>query len=240
MKRISIVLFIILLMFISGCTKTKKAEETQKKLTFETERQKESYAVGFRNGIQLYGMVKNDDIDFDVALQGIKDAVNEQPQLPKREMTKIYARFKDRLQKNQEERRKAEAQKNKVDGEKFLEENVGKEGVIVTNSGLQYQVLKEGTGPAPKETDLVSVHYRGFLIDGREFVDTRKREGAQPVKLPVGRSLPFWKEGLPLMKVGASYRFFIPPTLAYQEYGNPPLIGANAVLVYEVELLGIE
>lgn len=240
MKRTFIVVFTLLLIFVSGCSKPEQAEETQKKLTFETERQKESYAAGFRNGIQLYGMVKNNDIDFEIALQAIKDAVNDQPQLPKGEMTEIYSRFKDKLMKRQEERQKAEAQKNKEEGEKFLKANAEREGIIVTDSGLQYKVLKEGSGPVPRETDIVTLHYRGFLINGMEFVDTRKREGRQPVQMPVGRSLPFWKEGLQLMKAGDRFRFFVPPDLAYQEYGKPPLIGPNFVLIYEAQLESIE
>ncbi len=240
MRRIAIVIFAVLLILVSGCSKPEKMADTQKKFTFETEKEKESYSVGFRAGIQLYGMVKNNDIDFDAALQGIKDAVNEQPQLPKGEMTTLYSRFKDKLMKRQEGRHKAEAKKNKVEGEKFLKENALSEGVIVTGSGLQYKIIKEGTGPVPEETDIVILHYRGFLIDGREFVDTRKQEGAQPVQLPVARSLPFWKEGLQLMKVGARHRFFVPPALAYQEYGNPPLVGPNCVLVYDAVLEGIE
>ena len=240
MRRISVILFAVLLILVSGCSKPEKTANTQKKFTFETGKEKESYSVGFRAGIQLYGMVKNNDVDFEVALQGIKDAVNEQPQLPKREMTKIYSEFKNKLMKRQQERHKADAEKNKVEGEKFLKANAGREGIVVLPGGLQYKVLKEGTGPAPKETDIVVLHYRGFLIDGREFADTRKQKDGQPVRLPVARSLPFWKEGLPLMKTGDRFRFFVPPALAYQEYGNPPLIGANSVLIYEAELVAVE
>lgn len=239
MKRITILLFAVLLILISGCSKPEKTADTQKKCSFETDREKESYAVGFRAGIQLYGMVKNNDIDFDVALRGIKDAVNEQAQLPKKDMTKIYSDFKNKLTKRQEERKKADAEKNKAAGEQYLKENAGREGIVSLPSGLQYKVLKEGTGPSPKETDIVILHYRGFLIDGKEFIDTRK-SNEEPVKLPVARSLPFWKEALPLMKVGAMFRFFVPPALAYREYGYPPLVGPNAVLVYETKLEGIE
>jgi FKBP-type peptidyl-prolyl cis-trans isomerase len=228
----------MLVIFVLGCSKSKEAEETRKKLTFETERKKESYSVGFRAGIRLYGMVKNNDIDLDVALQGIKDAVSEQPQLPKQEMQKIYSQFKDKLIKRQAEREKARALQNKMEGEKFLKENTAGEGVIVTESGLQYKILKVGTGPIPKETDITIVHYRGILLNGTEVFNTHKRGG--PIKLPVERSLPAWKEALQLMKVGTKFVLFIPPELAYKDHGKPPLIGANVVLIYEAELLGIE
>jgi FKBP-type peptidyl-prolyl cis-trans isomerase len=241
MKRIFIiVLSIVLSGLVLGSQDTAQTTETQQKESLKTEREKESYAVGFRSGLQLYGMVKNNDIDFEVALQGIRDAVNEQPALPKEELTKIYAQFREKLEKRMEERRKAEAEINKTNGENFLKANAARPGIVVTASGLQYQVIKEGDGPLPKETDIVTVHYRNFLADGRKIADTRSGEAAKPVKMPVGRSLPFWKESLQLMKVGAIYRFYVPPALAYQEYGNPPLIAPNVVLVFDVELLGIE
>ncbi|MGD2087651.1 MAG: FKBP-type peptidyl-prolyl cis-trans isomerase [Candidatus Aminicenantes bacterium] len=237
MKSILSVLLIMFVLFVSGCSKSNETEE-QKKLTFKTERQKESYSVGFRAGIRLYGMVKNNDIDLDVALQGVKDAVNERPQLPKKELQEIYSRFTDKLMKRQTEREQARALQNKIQGETFLKENAAREGVIVTGSGLQYKVLKEGTGPIPKETDIAVVHYRGTLLNGTEVFNTYKR--GEPIKLPVQRSLPAWKEALQLMKVGTRFVLFIPPNLAYKNHGKPPLIGANMVLIYEVELLGIE
>jgi FKBP-type peptidyl-prolyl cis-trans isomerase len=237
-KQMLGVLLIILMISGLACSKPGETTETQKKLVPETERQKESYSVGFRAGIQLYGMVKNNDIDLDVALQGIRDAVNEQPQLSKQDMQKIYARFKDKLMKRQEERKKAQALQNKKQGEEFLKENANQEGVIITDSGLQYKILKQGTGPIPKESDIAIVHYRGTLLDGTEIFNTFN--GAQPIKLPVNLSLPAWKEALQLMKTGSKFVLFIPPHLAYKEHGKPPLIGANALLIYEAELVGIE
>ncbi len=243
MKRIFIMIVFITLNtcgFVFGCQDAAQTGETKQEASLKTEREKESYAVGFRSGLQLYGLVKNNDIDFEVALQGIRDAVNEKPLLPKEELTKIYAQFRERLEKRMEERQKEIAKINKVEGEKFLKANAAKPGVVVTASGLQYKVLIEGSGPVPQETDIVSAHYREFFFDGREIENTRTREGGKPVTIPLGRTFPLWKEGFQLMKVGSFYRFYVPPALAYREYGNPPLIGPNAVLVYEVELLGIE
>ncbi len=238
MKRFFIVFLVMVVIGVLSCSKSKEPGDSQKKLSFETERQKTSYAVGYRLGVRLQSMVKHNDIDLDPAMQGVKDAAAGLPQLPEPEMQKIYAEFKKELQKRQAERQKILAYKNKTEGEAFLKENAAKEGIKVTESGLQYKILKQGTGPVPKETDIAVVHYRGTLLDGTEIFNTYTR--GKPVQLPVKRSLPAWKEGLQLMKVGAKYVFFIPPELAYKQHGRPPLIGANALLIYEAELLGIE
>ena len=237
-KRAFIFFSVIVVILASSCSKSKEPGDSEKKLTLDTERQKISYSVGYRLGLRLQSMTKNNDIDLEPALQGIKDAAAAQPKIPEPEMQKIYVQFKKELQEREAERQKILAYKNKTEGEKFLKENAVKEGVVVTGSGLQYKVLKEGTGPVPGETGIAVVHYRGTLPDGTEVFNTYSR--GKPVKLPVKRSLPAWREGLQLMKVGAKYLFFIPPQLAYKQHGRPPLIGANAVLIYEAELLGIE
>jgi FKBP-type peptidyl-prolyl cis-trans isomerase len=142
------------------------------------------------------------------------------------------------MQEKNKRELKIMAEKNKSEGQRFLKENAGKEGIIVSETGLQYNVIKKGTGPIPKENDIAIVHYRGTLLDGKEVLNTYTK--GQPEKLRLKNSLPAWKEGLQLMKVGAKYNFFIPPDLAYGESGCKPFIEPNAVLIYEVELLGIE
>lgn len=122
---------------------------------------------------------------------------------------------------------------------KFLDDNKSNEGVKVTASGLQYKVLKAGGGNSPKATDRVKVHYRGTLIDGREFDSSYKR--GQPIGFDVGGVIKGWTEGLQLMKVGEKFRLFIPSDLAYGPGGEPRAgIGPNATLIFEVELLAIE
>lgn len=238
MKCLWSILAIMLLVLVPGCSKPGETREPEKKVTFETVRQKESYTVGFRAGIRLYGMVKNNDIDMDMALQGIRDAVNQIPQLPKQDMHRIYAQFKDRLAKRQAERDHARALQNKTEGETFLKNIEDREGVIVTGSGLRYKITEEGSGSIPQETDIAVVHYRGTLLDGKEVFNTYKK--GTPIKLPVERSLPAWKEALQLMKTGSKFVLFIPPHLAYKDHGKPPLIGANMVLIYEGELLAVQ
>lgn len=131
------------------------------------------------------------------------------------------------------------AQDNKAAGEAYLDGNKKKEGVKVTASGLQYEVLKAGSGKQPKATDTVVVHYRGTLIDGTEFDSSYKR--GQPIDFPLNRVIPGWTEGVQLMQEGAKYRFVIPSDLAYGPRGTPGgPIGPDATLIFEVELLKVQ
>ncbi len=123
-------------------------------------------------------------------------------------------------------------------GEKFLMENQKAEGVTTTSSGLQYKVLTEGHGEKPKKNDMVTVHYAGKLINGKEFDSSYKRN--EPATFPVSGVIPGWTEALQLMKVGSTWELFIPAKLAYGEHGAPPVIGPNEVLIFKVELLGIK
>ena len=125
----------------------------------------------------------------------------------------------------------------KQQGEAFLEKNKSVKGVKVTSSGLQYQILKEGEGKTPKATDTVSVHYRGTLIDGKEFDSSYKRNA--PAEFPLNRVIKGWTEGLQLMKEGAKYKFFIPSDLAYGSMG-PASIPPNSTLIFDVELLEVQ
>lgn len=126
----------------------------------------------------------------------------------------------------------------KVSAEKFLMENKNKEGVVTLPSGLQYKVIKEGTGRTPTATDTVSTHYRGTLLDGREFDSSYKRN--EPTEFPVNRVIKGWTEALQLMKEGAKWMLYIPPHLAYGERGAGGLIGPNETLIFEIELLKVK
>ena len=141
------------------------------------------------------------------------------------------------LRAKAEEKQKATAEKNLKAGEAFIAANAKKEGVKTTASGLQYKVIKTGTGASPKLTDTVKVHYHGTLIDGTVFDSSVQR--GEPVTFPVNGVIPGWTEALQLMKVGDKWQLVIPAKLAYGEDGSGP-IGPNSVLIFEVELLDIE
>lgn len=123
-------------------------------------------------------------------------------------------------------------------GQTFLKDNASKEGVKTTSSGLQYKITKEGTGRAPKATDTVVVHYKGTLIDGKEFDSSHKR--GEPATFPLNRVIPGWTEGLQLLKEGGKATLYIPSELAYGKRGAGADIGPDETLIFEVELLKIQ
>ncbi len=122
-------------------------------------------------------------------------------------------------------------------GDTYMKQNAGKPGVQTTASGLQYEVLREGTGRMPAATDKVEVNYRGTLLDGTEFDSSYKR--GQPIDFRLNQVIKGWTEGVQLMKEGAKYRFVIPPKLAYGQRGAPPAIGPDETLIFEVELIKV-
>ncbi|MDX1815211.1 MAG: FKBP-type peptidyl-prolyl cis-trans isomerase, partial [Thermodesulfobacteriota bacterium] len=138
----------------------------------------------------------------------------------------------------QREERKKAAEKNLAEGKSFLEKNAKKEGVKTLPSGLQYKVLKKGSGISPKKTDTVTVNYKGTLIDGTEFDSSYKR--GKPATFRVGGVIAGWTEGLQLMKPGAKWQLFIPPNLAYGERGAGARIAPNSTLIFEVELVSVQ
>jgi len=144
---------------------------------------------------------------------------------------------KDFIAKKQELEKQL-GEKNKKEGSSFLAENQKKEGVKTLPSGLQYKVIKSGSGKKPKLDDTVTTHYRGSLIDGTEF-DSSYRRG-KPVTFPVNQVIPGWTEALQLMEEGAKWELFVPSNLAYGEKGAGNEIGPNATLIFEVELISVQ
>ena len=142
------------------------------------------------------------------------------------------------IRAKQEEKRKQQGEKNKEEGEKFLAENETKEGVKTLPSGLQYKILSEGSGESPKAGDIATVNYRGTLIDGTEFDSSYKR--GQPSTFSVTGVIKGWTEALELMKPGAKWQLFIPSELAYGERGSGQMIGPNATLIFDVELVSFK
>jgi len=206
-------------------------------LVLKSQKDKISYVIGVDIGRNLQkGSI---DFDPDILAKGIKDALSGgKPLLTEQEIRETTAVFQKELMAKQEEVAKKLGEKNKKEGEAFLAENKKKEGVKTLPSGLQYKVIKEGTGKKPKIPDTVTTHYRGTLIDGIEF-DSSYRRG-KPASFPVNGVIPGWTEALQLMGEGAKWQLFIPPNLAYGERGAGRDIGPDATLIFEIELISIQ
>ena len=198
-------------------------------------KQKTSYAVG----VDIATSLKRQGVDLDekALTAGISDGLAGKPALTDEQQKAALMDLGKSLQAKAEEKQKAAAEKNLKAGEDFLAANAKKDGVKTTASGLQYKVIKSGTGATPKATDTVKVQYQGTLIDGTVFDSSVQR--GQPVTFPIRGVIPGWTEALQMMKVGDKWQLFIPAKLAYGEEGPGP-IGPNSVLIFEVELLGIE
>jgi FKBP-type peptidyl-prolyl cis-trans isomerase FklB len=203
----------------------------------KSDKEKISYSIGMDIGGNLKrGSV---EVDPDLVARGLKDSyVGGKTLLTEDQARQAIADFQKTLAAKQAETMKILAEKNKADGEKFLEENAKKEGVKVLPSGLQYMEVTPGQGKSPKITDNVTTHYKGTLIDGTEFDSSYKR--GQPVTFPVSGVIAGWTEALQLMKEGAKWQLFVPPRLAYGERGAGQVIGPNATLVFEVELISVK
>lgn len=201
------------------------------KANLKDNKAKYSYAIGH----QIASNIKNQNIDLDKSamMSAMNNVLSEkEPQMTEEEMREALRT----MSQEQREKRQAEAEENEKKGSEFLESNKEKEGVKVTDSGLQYRVIEEGEGKKPGASDRVKVHYKGTLIDGTEFDSSYKRD--EPAEFAVGGVIKGWQEGIQLMKEGAKYEFVIPAELAYGSIPRPQ-IPANSVLVFEVELLEV-
>lgn len=223
------VLFVLSLSFLSFIV---LSEEKADSLLLKDFKSKLAYSLGMDIGNYLKSFDPN--MDLELFLKGVKDEMAGKALLTKEQVMEV----KMQMQKELTEKKKKQAEENLKISEKFLEENKTKKGIKTTESGLQYMVITEGTGPKPTATDKVKVHYAGTLIDGKEFDSSYKRN--EPVTFPLNGVIKGWTEGLQLMKTGSKYRFFIPPALGYGERGAGDTIPPNSVLIFDVELLSIE
>ena len=204
-------------------------------VTLESFADSASYAVGMSMGASL-GPAR-DQIDLDLLHRGLTDAAEGKAAMTENEARGVLQIFSQQVQGSQIDKRTEEAAMNQREGDAFRSENGGRSEVETTTSGLQYEVLAEGSGARPSATDRVTVHYRGTLIDGTEFDSSLDGD---PVTFALNGVIPGWTEALQLMAVGSKYRIVLPPELAYGAVGSPPDIGPDATLVFEVELLSIE
>ncbi len=222
------VLGILLVAFHAG------AEE---QTSLNSKKDKVSYTIGVDIGKNL--KKQSIDIDPDILLRGLKDSLSgAKTIMSEQEMQETSTALRQEIMAKQAEEVKKIGEKNKKEGEAFLEENKKKEGVKTLPSGLQYKVIAEGKGKTPTATDTVTVNYRGTLIDGTEFDSSYKR--GQPATFPVNGVIAGWTEALQLMKEGAKWQLFIPSALAYGERGAGGVIGPNATLIFDVELISVK
>lgn len=213
---------IVLLLMVGGFTINAQ--------NLKTEMEKVSYSLGVNvaKSVKSQGL---ESIDADAVARAFKDVFEDNKlEVSEEESNAILQEYFTKLGSKANDA-------NLAEGKKFLEENAKREGVVTTASGLQYEVLNKGEGDSPKETDKVTVHYHGTLIDGTVFDSSVDR--GQPATFPVNGVIPGWVEALQLMSPGAKFKLFIPSSLAYGERGAGGSIGPNATLVFEVELISI-
>lgn len=221
-------------LLLVGCGDLGQSE--QKNVSLETEIQRVSYGLGANLGARL-----GSEMDLDVAAfnAGVSDALTGEPmKMSEEQMTETLQAFQQKQIEERQVQAQAQAEANLEAAEAFLAANAGKDGVVVTDSGLQYKVIEQGNGEVPSADDRVEVHYRGTTIDGQEFDSSYAR--GEPVTFQVGGVIPGWTEALQLMPVGSKYELYIPPELAYGAGGAGNVIGPNSALVFEVELLDIK
>jgi len=201
--------------------------------TFNTVETQASYGIGFQMGQQLQSN-PFDGLAIDAVVAGLKDAfAGQAPQVDNDTLRDAFGEIHKRMQAAKEEASKAVIE----EGAKFLEENAKRDGITVTESGLQYEVVAKGDGEKPVPASTVRVHYHGTLIDGTTFDSSYER--GQPAEFPVGGVIKGWTEALQLMEVGAKYRLYVPHELAYGEQGAGAAIAPYSTLIFDVELLDI-
>jgi FKBP-type peptidyl-prolyl cis-trans isomerase FklB len=202
-----------------------------------TKKDQVSYAIGMNVGKGLHR--ESIDVDPNMILQGLKDSMSGGKLLMTDDQAQqTLTQLQSEVREQEEAKRKTQAVDNQKAGEKFLADNKTKPGVITLPSGLQYKVLKEGTGPKPTIADTVTCNYKGTLIDGKEFDSSYKR--GEPATFPLRGVIKGWTEALQLMPVGSKFQLVLPPDLAYGEHGAGADIGPNETLIFEVELIAIK
>jgi len=199
--------------------------------------QQASYAIGQSIGKNF--LSQNIEVHSDSLFKGIKDALAGKSDLSTENIQQVLSQFQKEQMSKQEQKMKGAAEKNLGLSKQYLEANKAKKDVVTLPSGLQYKLLKKGSGlKSPSETDMVTVHYVGTLVNGTEFDSSIKR--GEPATFQVNGVIKGWTEALKMMKVGDKYQLFIPPDLGYGERGAGSMIEPNVVLVFEVELLDIK
>jgi FKBP-type peptidyl-prolyl cis-trans isomerase FklB len=229
----------------SGAAKTPTAKKTTTSATkpatglaLKTQKEKASYALGMKIGGDLHRQGVSTAVDPAIVARGLRDALaGTKPLLTEEDEKAALIQLQSQVVGAQQAKAHEAGTANRKQGEEFLATNKSKPGIVTLPSGMQYKILKEGTGPKPTAGDTVSCNYRGTLIDGKEFDSSYKR--GQPTSFPVGGVIKGWTEALQLMPVGSKWQLFIPSELAYGDRGAGGDIGPGETLIFEVELLSI-
>ena len=239
-KTIKLSLIAASVFALTACNQEAKQEQTPVKL--DTEAQQQAYGIGASVGNFLNKDLADKkelgiELDQTLLIRGFEDALAGDAKIDEEKIREVLTALDTSVRTKQEAQAKVEAEKSQAAGVKYLADNANKEGVTVTESGLQYEVITQGDGEKPVATDVVKVHYKGTLLDGTEFDSSYSRN--EPTTFPLNRVIAGWTEGLQLMPVGSKYKFTIPAELAYgdRDLGKIP---ANSTLVFEVELLEIQ
>jgi len=231
----------IALVSVLGCQE--EAKQTEAAPVLETEVQKQAYGLGASIGMYMQKNLEQHEklgLPLDQALitRGFTDSLAGKSLIEKEEIQALLMNLDKEMKSKQQAVSEADAEAAVAEGKKFLEENAKKEGVQITESGIQYLVVTEGEGEKPSATDTVTVHYNGTFLNGETFDSSYERN--KPAVFPLNRVISGWTEGVQLMSVGSKYLFTIPSDLAYGANGNPPRIPGNSVLQFEIELLEIQ
>lgn len=221
---------------VTACGEKKVSPITQES-SFE---EKSAYSIGASIGMYVKNMLEQQKefiapMDEEIVLKGVADALKGSNALKDKDIQDTLHALDMKLKESMQKKQAELAKKNLEDGEKFLAENKSKDGVKVTESGLQYKVIKQGDGETAKKGDTVTVTYKGTTIDGKVFDE--QREG---VDFPLDNMIPGWIEGIELMNAGSEYEFYIPSKLAYGEAGAGDAIAPNSVLIFNVTLKAVK
>lgn len=241
MKLFKPTLVALALFAVVGCNE--KATEEVKAPVLDTEVQKQAYGLGASIGMYMQRNLEEHDklgltLDKELIVRGFVDSIDGKAVIEKEEIQALLMNLDESMKEKQQAASIAAAEAGVAEGAKYLVENAKKEGVQVTESGIQYEVLTAAEGDKPVATDTVTVHYKGTFLNGETFDSSYDR--GEPAVFPLNRVIKGWTEGVQLMSVGAKYKFTIPSDLAYGPNGNPPRIPGNSVLEFEIELLEIQ
>lgn len=241
MKKAAIAMVIGSVIGLTACQQEATEQATAEQTVQKTEEQKEAYAFGANLASFVNDRLTQQEelgliYDKAIVIEGFTESLQDQSELTQEEMQGLISKMESKMRTlMQEQTAKAKAE-NVEKGKAYLAENAKREGVTVTDSGLQYEVLTQGEGEKPGAQDTVKVHYKGTLLDGTEFDSSYSR--GEPTSFPLHRVISGWTEGVQLMSVGSKFKFHIPPELAYGDRSTGK-ITANSTLIFEVELLEI-